>query len=161
MKTIRKPKLTEMAGIKRLLDAAAAKGLLLQRPIMELYEFARDFYVYVDEQGVGGCCALHIDMVDLAEVRSLAVRPDLQGQGVGVKLLNACLDEARAMDIARVYALTRNQAFFEGQGFALIDKHELPHKVFADCVRCPLFPDCDEVAVVRSLGASDPQEGAR
>lgn len=155
MRTIRKPKLTEVAGIKQLLDRAAQEGHLLPRPIMELYEHVRDFCVYADEQGVGGCCALHIDMLELAEIRSLAVRSDLQGQGIGVRLLEACLDEARALSIARVYALTRIPAFFEKHGFVLKDKHELPHKVFDDCVRCPLFPDCDEVAVIRSLDGPD------
>ena len=140
-----------MVGVKKLLDEAAEHGDLLRRPIMELYETARDFVVYADEQGVGGCCALHIDMEDLAEIRSLAVRPDLRGQGVGVRLLDACIAEARDLEIARVYALTRAPEFFARHGFEEVDKHTLPHKVFQDCVRCPLFPDCDEVAVVRRL----------
>jgi amino-acid N-acetyltransferase len=151
MKTIRKPKLTEVVEIKRLLDAAAKTGDVLPRPVMELYETVRDFVVYVDEQGMGGCCALHIDTEDLAEIRSLVVRGDLQRQGIGTNLLNACLDEARSLDIDRVFALTRAPGFFIRQGFHEIDKHELPHKVFQDCVRCTLFPDCDEVAVIRRL----------
>lgn len=153
MRTVRKPKLTEVAGIKQLLDQAAEDGHLLRRPIIELYETVRDFFVYADEQGVAGCCALHIDMLDLAEIRSTAVRPDLRGQGVGVKLLEACIEEARALEIARVYALTRAPEFFERHGFACVDKKDLPHKVFQDCVRCPLFPDCDETAVIRYLNA--------
>lgn len=151
MKVIRKPKLTEVVQIKRLLDTAAKEGQVLPRPVMELYETVRDFVVYVDEQGMAGCCALHIDMENLAEIRSLVVRPDLQREGIGTKLLNACLDEARSLEISRVFALTRAPGFFLRHGFSEIDKHELPHKVFQDCVRCPLFPDCDEVAVVRHL----------
>ena len=158
MKTIRKPKLTEVAGIKKLLDSAAKTSDVLQRPLMELYENVRDFYTYVDENGIGGCCALHIDMIDLAEIRSLVVREDLRGQDIGVRLLDACLNEARALNIGRVYALTRNQSFFEKQGFAEVEKSELPHKVFNDCVRCPLFPECDEIAMVRTLGV--PHESA-
>ncbi|HEO70469.1 MAG TPA: N-acetyltransferase [Candidatus Hydrogenedentes bacterium] len=151
MKTVRKPKLTEMTEVKKLLDAAAAQGALLRRPIMELYEFARDFHVYVDEAGMGGCAALHIDMADLAEVRSLAVREDLRGSGIGARLLDACLNEARRLEIARVYALTRQPTFFKHHGFEEVDKHTLPHKVFQDCMKCPLFPDCDEVAVICDL----------
>ena len=151
MKIVRKPKLTEVPGIKKLLDEAAKDGDVLPRPIMELYETVRDFYTYVDERGVGGCCALHIDMADLAEIRSLVVRPDLRRQRIGSRLLEACMDEARGLDIARVYALTRAPEFFTKSGFYPIDKQELPHKVFQDCVRCPLFPDCDEVAVMRDL----------
>jgi pyrroline-5-carboxylate reductase len=118
---------------------------------MELYENIRDFYTYADENGIVGCCALHIDMVDLAEVRSLVVRPDMRGQGIGQRLLEACLDEARALDIARVYALTRNPVFFRKNGFSEVQKHDMPHKVWNDCVRCPSFPDCDEIAMVRVL----------
>ena len=151
MRTVRRPKLAEMTEVKRLLDAAARDGDLLARPIMELYETARDFVVCADEAGVAGCCALHIDLADLAEIRSLTVRHDLRGQGWGRRLLEACVEDARALEIARVYALTRAPAFFEKYGFAGVDKHELPHKVFQDCVKCPLFPDCDEVAMVRHL----------
>jgi len=151
MKTIRKPKLTEIADIKKLLDEAAKKSEVLQRPLMELYESVRDFYTYVDEKGMGGCCALHVDMIDLAEIRSLVVREDLRGQDIGVRLLDACLDEARVLNIPRVYALTRNASFFQAHGFTEVEKNELPHKVFNDCVRCPSFPECDEIAVVRGL----------
>lgn len=149
MKRIRKAKLTEIAEIKKLLDSAAESGNVLRRPLMELYENVRDFYTYVDELGLVGCCALHIDTVDLAEVRSLVVRPDKRGDGIGKRLLEACLEEARALEISRVYALTRNTAFFSKNGFSEVPKQDLPHKVFNDCVRCPSFPDCDEVAMVR------------
>ena len=153
MKTIRKPRLTEIAEIKRLLDGAAEEGAVLRRPLMELYESVRDFYTYVDEQGVGGCCALHIDMVDLAEIRSLVVRPDIRGSGVGKMLLTACMEEARGLNIARVYCLTRNPDFFGAHGFSQVEKQDLPHKVFNDCVRCSLFPDCDEIAMTCMLGS--------
>jgi len=151
MKIVRKPKLTEMVGVKKLLDAAAKNGDLLQRPLMELYETARDFFVYVDESGVAGCAALHIDNEDLAEIRSVAVRPDLRGNNVGSQLINACMAEARNLDLKRVYALTRVPLFFLKQGFNEIDKHELPQKVFQDCLRCPMWPDCDETAVLRHV----------
>jgi pyrroline-5-carboxylate reductase len=160
MNTIRKPKLTEIAAIKRLLDSAAEEGDVLRRPLMELYENVRDFYTYADEQGVAGCCALHIDMVDLAEIRSLVVRPDLRGRGIGRNLLNACLDEARGLHITRVYCLTRNSEFFARHGFVEVGKHELPHKVFDDCVRCSLFPDCDEIAMTRLLDVDEEHEEA-
>lgn len=146
--TIRKPKATEMSELKRLIDAASATGALLPRSLVELCEHMRDFFVYIDEDGVGGCCALHIDAPDLAEIRSLALREDLRGRGYGAKLLAACIEEARALGIRRVYALTRIPDFFLKYGFTPIDMHELPHKVFKDCVRCHLFPDCDEAALI-------------
>ena len=156
MKVIRKPKLSEVESIKRLLDSAAENGAVLRRPLMELYENVRDFYVYADEQGMGGCCALHIDTPELAEIRSLVVRPDLRSTGIGAMLLDACLNEARELDILQVYCLTRAAEFFSKNGFAEMDKRDLPHKVFNDCVKCPLFPDCDEIAMLRVL---DPAPG--
>jgi amino-acid N-acetyltransferase len=151
MGDVRKPKLTEVAAIKALLDAAADEGEVLPRALPELYENVRDFYVYVDEAGIGGCTALHIDMIDLAEVRSLVVRADLRGKGVGERLVRAVLDEARGLEIARVYALTRVPGFFLRSGFQEVEKTELPYKVFKDCIRCRLFPGCDETAVVYDL----------
>ena len=151
MYVVRKPRLTEVTAMKALIDGAADDGNVLQRELPELYENVRDFYVYADEQGVGGLVALHIDMVDLAEVRSLVVRKDVHGGGVGSKLLAAVLEEAAQLDIARVYALTRVPIFFLKNGFSEINKEELPYKVFKDCMRCPLFPGCDEVAVIKEI----------
>lgn len=151
MHVVRKPKLTEVVEIKQLLDAAALAGNVLPRELPELYENVRDFYIYVDEAGAGGCVAMHIDMVDLAEVRSLVVRDDLRGSGVGSKLLSAVLGEARRMAIARVYALTRVPRFFARNGFREVPKEELPYKVFKDCMRCSKFSTCDEIAMIMDL----------
>ncbi len=155
---VRKPRLTEVVAMKALLDQASATGSVLPRELPELYENVRDFYVYVDAEGIGGLVALHIDMVDLAEVRSLVVRERLRGQGVGEKLLEAVLSEARGLDIARVYAFTRVPVFFEKNGFRVVDKEQLPYKVFKDCSRCGLFPGCDEIAMVRDLSAESGTE---
>ena len=152
---VRKPKLTEVTAIKQLLDEAAEDGRVLPRDLPELYTNVRDFYVYVDEDGLAGCGALHIDMVDLAEVRSLVVRASHRGRGVGKRLLKALLQEAIGLDITRVYALTREPGFFLRSGFLEVPKDELPYKVFKDCMRCPLFPGCDEVAVMRQYPRCD------
>ena len=140
--------------MKQLLDEAAAGGQVLVRQLPELYENVRDFYVYVDKKGLGGVVALHIDMVDLAEVRSLVVRNDLRGHGIGRRLVEAVVAEAELLDIARVYALTRLPEFFEKNGFRVVDRNELPYKVFKDCIRCRLYPGCDEIAVVRDLAVA-------
>jgi amino-acid N-acetyltransferase len=84
-------------------------------------------------------------------VRSLVVRDGMRGHGIGAKLLDAAVSEARGLDIARVYALTRVENFFLRNGFHVVDRQELPYKVFKDCMRCRLFPGCDEIAVVRDL----------
>ncbi|MBP8130480.1 MAG: N-acetyltransferase [Candidatus Hydrogenedentes bacterium] len=156
---VRKPRLTEVVALKALIDGA--QGAVLTRELRELYENVRDFYVFADESGLGGCVALHIDMIDLAEVRTLVVRPDLQRRGIGRRLLDAVLNEAEGLDIARVYAFTREPAFFASNGFRVVDRSELPYKVFKDCTRCRLFPGCDETAMVRDLRAAGgtPVEG--
>ncbi|MBW7862953.1 MAG: N-acetyltransferase [Candidatus Hydrogenedens sp.] len=151
MNEVRQPKLTEVVAMKALLDEAAAMGQVLPRRLPELYENVRDFFVYVDGDGLGGLVALHIDMVDLAEIRSLVVRPGLRGRGVGRRLVQAALQEADDLDIGRVYAFTRMPEFFEKTGFRVVDRGELPYKVFKDCQRCPLYPGCDEVAMLRNL----------
>jgi amino-acid N-acetyltransferase len=153
---VRKPKLTEVVMLKAVLDAAVAEGKVLPRELPELYENVRDFYVYVDGGGLGGLVALHIDMIDLAEVRSLVVRESLRGRGVGKMLLEAVLDEARRLEIERVYAFTREPVFFTKNGFTQVDKSELPYKVFKDCSRCRLFPGCDEIAMIRDLRGQAP-----
>ncbi len=95
--------------------------------------------------------ALHVTWADLAEIRSLAVDEKEQNQSIGSLLTQACLEEAKELGIPRVFCLVRKPAFFEKHGFQLIDKIELPQKVWAECYRCPKFPDCDEVALIRSL----------
>lgn len=157
MGTIRKPKLTEIVAMKKLLDEAADEGKVLSRRLAEMFENARDFYVYVDEEGVGGLTALHIDLIDLAEVRSLVVRKNLRGAGIGRGLVEAAIDEARRLDIERVYAFTRIPQFFLRLGFATVDRAELPYKAFKDCLQCPLFPDCDETALIRDLSLESQQ----
>ncbi len=152
MNEVRKPRLTEVVAIRELIDAAAREGEVLPRALPELYENVRDFCVYADQEGrVGGCVALHIDMVDLAEVRSLVVRPDLRGLGIGRRLVEAVVEEACQLEIARVYAFTRMTRFFTRAGFHEVSKDTLPYKVFKDCMRCRLFPDCDEIAVIKDL----------
>ena len=154
MGAVRKPRLTEIIAMKRLLDEAAAEGQVLSRRLAEMFENARDFHVFVDDHGVGGLTALHIDLEDLAEVRSLVVRRDLRGAGVGRMLVEAAINEARQLDIARVYTFTRIPAFFQRLGFSVVDRGELPYKAFKDCLECPLFPGCDETALIHELNRS-------
>lgn len=137
----------DVREIHRLLLAYAGDGLLLSRSLAELYESLRDFYVFEADGKVVGTAALNICWEDLAELRSLAVHPDYNGRGAGRELVQACLDEARRLGIRRVFALTYKQAFFEKLGFAVIEKSQLPHKIWGDCMKCAKFPDCDEIAL--------------
>jgi amino-acid N-acetyltransferase len=117
----------------------------------ELYESIREFFVAVDaENRVIGCVALHVFWEDLAELKCLAVAEGNQSQGIGRGLVNACWRAARDLEINSVFALTYVHEFFERCGYHQIDKAELPHKIWNECVRCPLFPNCQEVALIRT-----------
>jgi amino-acid N-acetyltransferase len=144
---IRKALIPDVREIHRLLLDYARDGLLLSRSLAELYESLRDFYIYEVDGKVVGTAALNICWEDLAELRSLAVHPDFNGRGAGRELVLACLAEARLLGIHRVFALTYKQVFFEKLGFTVIEKSQLPHKIWGDCMKCAKFPDCDEIAM--------------
>jgi amino-acid N-acetyltransferase len=149
---IDKATMAEAPQIQRLVSSFAAIGEMLPRPLSEIYEHLRDFFVVREEQQVVACAALHIMWEDLAEIRSLAVMEGNQEQGMGLLLVNACLTEARRLGIRTVFALTQQPAFFEKAGFRQADVMSLPRKVWGECFRCPKFPQCDEIAVVIELG---------
>ncbi len=146
---IEKAKIDDAQRIHELVNSFADKGEMLPRALSEIYENLRDFFVIRDKNGqVIGCVALHINWSDLAEIKSLAVSEVKQAKGLGSMLVEACIDEARALGIPTVFCLTYKPAFFEKYDFHQVDKMELPRKVWSECYRCPKFPDCDEVALV-------------
>lgn len=148
---LRNARMEDVKAIYKLLNHFSEKGLLLGRSLSALYDQLRDFLVFVvpadDGERVVGVCSLHISWENLAEIRSLAVEEDFHGQGIGTKLVRACLDEAESFGISKVFTLTYQPTFFEGLGFKPIDKKDLPHKVWSDCIHCPKFPDCNEEAM--------------
>jgi amino-acid N-acetyltransferase len=148
-------RLADAAAIHSLVTYWADRGDMLHRPIGEIYEAIRDFKVARFGDQVVGCGSLHIMGPDLAEVRSLAVAEDVQGKGVGAAIVAACLEDARAFGLERVFALTYRPGFFEKQGFQLANVMEFPQKVWNECVRCPFFTNCKEVAVVLDLRGAD------
>jgi amino-acid N-acetyltransferase len=145
---VEKAKISDIPQIHRLINGFADKGMMLARPLSDLYEDVRDFYIVRNGQELIGCAALAIAWEDLAEIRSVAVAENAQKQGLGAKLVKACLEEAKEMEIKTVFCFTYRPAFFKEQGFVDIDKTELPRKVWTDCFRCPKFPNCDEIALV-------------
>jgi amino-acid N-acetyltransferase len=138
-------------AIHELVNGFARKGEMLPRTMAEVYENLRDFSVVRDGGKLLACGALHIMWEDLAEVRSLAVREDRQGQGLGALLVGAHLGEARELGLGTVFALTYRPGFFERLGFRQADVMTLPRKVWNECYRCPKFPTCNEIAVVLDL----------
>lgn len=147
---IRKARVADIRGVHELLMESGSRGELLPRSYNELYSHMRDFYVLRDpaEEGIKGCCALTISWSDLAEIRSLVVSDDLQGKGWGKKLVETCLSESVTLGIYRVFTLTYQVEFFKHLDFAVVQKDILPQKVWADCIKCVKFPDCDETAML-------------
>ena len=148
----RKAKITDVEPIHALITYYADRGLMLARPRTLLYESLREFTVAVDRDKVVGVGSLHIIWEDLAEIRALAVAPEYTGKGIGRGLVDNFINEARELAIPRVFALTYQDGFFEKCGFKVIDKDSLPQKVWKECVNCPKFPNCEEIAVIIDSG---------
>ena len=152
---IRNAHMGDIKKIYKLLQYYADKDLLLGRSLSSLYDQLRDFSVFAevdsdnpDSEKLVGVCALHICWENLAEIRSLAVIDEYHGKGVGRKLVSKALEEADSFGITRVFTLTYQPIFFKKLGFKDIDKSELPHKVWSDCINCSKFPDCNEEALI-------------
>lgn len=148
---IKKASVNEIEDIYKIIQRNSAEGKLLPRSYNQLYENIRDFFVFKKNNKIIGICALHISWGDLAEIKSLAVLESERGNGVGTKLLNACLKEARDLGIKQVFALTYVTGFFEKNGFKKIEKNNLPHKIWSECINCVHFPNCNEIAVMIEL----------
>lgn len=151
MVTFRKAKIDDVGSLHRLINELADLGLMLPRSLSILYESIREFTI-VEEDGVfvgGG--ALHIIWEDLAEIRALALKPDFHGKGIGKQLVDELIKEAVELGIPQVFALTYQVDFFIKCGFGEITKEKMPQKVWKDCINCPKFPNCDEVAVIRTV----------
>ena len=148
---IRRARIPDARIIHQLLLTYAKDGQLLGRSLAAIYDTIRDFYVYEENGEILGVGALAICWEDLAEVRSLAVVPGYHGRGIGRKIVEKCLVEAKDLGLKRVFALTYQPEFFKKLGFSEIDKSELPQKVWGDCINCVKFPDCDELALAINL----------
>jgi amino-acid N-acetyltransferase len=145
---IRKATFRDVKAIQSLVNNYADSGQMLPRTLNELYEHLRDFHVYEDNGSLVGAAALHVSWEGLAEIRSLAVRQDRVKQGIGAELVRRCLAEAAELRVERVFVLTYQAGFFRNLGFVDVDKKELPHKIWTDCLNCVKFPDCDESALI-------------
>ena len=149
---IRAARMGDVPAIGDLIRTFADRKLMIRRSPGELYESIREFLVAEDDNGqIVGCSALHVFWEDLAELKCLAVSESAQGFGIGRKLVDACWKAARELEIATVFTLTYVPEFFERCGYDRVEKSDLPHKIWNECVRCPLFPSCTEVALVRSI----------
>ena len=142
--SVRKARMGDIRAIHALLMTSSADGLLLPRSLTDLYG-------HLGDGATVGCGALSIIWENMAEVRSLAVAAHARRKGCGRLIVEACVTEARGLDIHRLFALTYQLPFFNALGFSVVEKEVLPQKVWVDCVHCPKFPDCDETAVLLEI----------
>lgn len=156
---VRPARAEDVQSIFETIGYWAGQGKMLVRPTQNIFENLRDFFVAETGGEFAGCGALHILWGDIAEVRGLAVRPEVQAKGVGKEIVAACEREARRLGIPTLFAWTYSVGFFEKCGFRLIDKtKELHPRVWSECLRCPFFVGCNENGVVKRLdGVPEPR----
>jgi len=148
---VRKAQVKDIKRVHELVGYYAEKGLMLPRPENEVAENIRDFFVCEKGNAVAGCAALHVFSEKLSEIRSLAVDPGHVNEGIGTRLVEACLKEAKGLGIKSVFVLTQKSNFFKRFGFITTEKKKLPQKIWSDCSICSKFAKCDEIAYVKEL----------
>jgi amino-acid N-acetyltransferase len=156
MAEIRKASLPDIPALLGLINAYASQGVMLPRTEFEMAENIRDFLVSFENGRLVGCGALHFYTTTSGEVRSLAVEPGLKTRGIGRELVEALEAEARAEGLHSIFAFTYVVGFFRKLGFEEVDRGELPLKAWKDCLRCPKFQACDEIAVLKRLKSNTP-----
>jgi amino-acid N-acetyltransferase len=161
---IRNARVKDVPQMFKLVNAMARlKNNLLPRSMSELYEHIHDFFVAVDGEQVIGTCSLHIYWEDLAEIRSLAVDLNYQGQGWGEQLMKVVIANGRDFGLLRLFTLTTIPTFFERFDFVVATREQVPHKTWSECFKCPKFTECDETAMLLDLapGYTGPQLPSR
>ncbi len=148
---IREALVGDVPAMAEIINAFAGQQLMLPRSQFQFYQHVRDFAVAEHEGEILGCGALQFVWSDLAEIRSLAVKRPWQGRGVGRCLVEHLLAQARHHGIRQIFCLTYQQGFFEELGFYVVSRESLPHKIWGDCLNCPKYPDCDEIAMMYDL----------
>ena len=146
-RVFRKALASDVESIQFLINEYAKRGLLLPRSLNSIFEHLRDFWVCEEDKKIVGVCALSIAWDNLAEIRSLAVKENKIGQGIGSELVKRCIEEAKELGIRKVFTLTYQVNFFKKLGFRIIEKEQLPQKIWKDCINCVKFPNCDETAM--------------
>jgi amino-acid N-acetyltransferase len=148
---VRKASMSDIHLLLELINGYAAKGIMLPRTEFEMSENIRDFTLAFSGDRLVGCGALHFYSPTVGEVRSLAVHPDVKSQGIGRVIVQALEEEARQFHLHSIFAFTYVEKFFSRLGFIEVERGELPLKVWKDCLRCPKFQCCDEIAVLKRL----------
>lgn len=147
----RKPRFGDVEKIYTLVNNYANDGLMLARSRNSLYEGLRDMVVAEKDGEILGVGGLHLIWDELGEVRTLAVNPLVTRQGVGKKIVEMLIEEGKVLGVKTFFTLTYQPEFFGCLLFKEITKDQLPHKVWKDCINCPKFPNCDEIAMMRKI----------
>ena len=152
----RKPKFTDVDEMHELIAGYAAQGLMLPKPHSVLYETLREFVLAeeVESKKIVGVGALHLTWNELAEIRSMAVHEDFSRQGIGSAIVKKLLEEGQAVGVKKFFTLTYRPEFFKSLGFTITKRESLPHKIWKECIDCPKFPNCDEIAMTLDLAFS-------
>lgn len=145
----REATLPDAEQIHRLISTHFESGTLLPRTFPEICENVRDFVVVEDGGLIVGCGALHLYGLHLAEIRSITVDPAYRHRGAGVLLVKKLLKQAEKHRVGGVCLFTRIPEFFSQLGFAIVQREDIPDKLYKDCCVCPKLNSCDEVAMVR------------
>jgi len=151
---LRKARIGDVRTIHRLINLSSGRGEMLPRSLMDIYGSLRDFIIYQDDdkEEILGICAMSIIWENLAEIRSLYVDPERRKEGIGRKLVEACISEAITLQLFRIFTLTYKHDFFRRLGFKDVERTTLPEKIWSDCFRCSKYPDfCDEVSMILEL----------
>lgn len=148
---IRPARMSDVPALAELINYHAERGQMLHRSAAYLYERVRNFCVCPIKEDIVGCCALEPVWGDLGELKSLAVREELRGQGIGKALIGKSLASSKSIGVKKVFCLTREPKFFEKLGFGQIDRNKLPHKIWSECVSYPSKDNCDEIALILKL----------
>lgn len=148
---VRKATLRDIPALLQLINDYAAQGIMLPRTEFEISENIRDFTVTYSGPQLLGCGALHFYTPVSGEVRSLAVTPHHKTSGIGRLLVEALENEANHNNLHAIFAFTYVPDFFRKLGFQQVDRGLLPLKVWKDCLTCPKFECCDEIAVIKTL----------
>jgi amino-acid N-acetyltransferase len=157
--TLRRANLKDVEPVLRLINSYASQHIMLPRTEFEMAENIRDFVVAWSDNTLLGCGALHFYSPTSAEVRSLAVDPTRKSSGIGRAIVESLEREARENDLETIFAFTYVPGFFRKLGFVEVERGELPLKAWKDCLKCPKFQCCDEIAMLKTLRV--PQELSR
>ena len=147
----RKATVEDVQSIYNLIKHFSEKGLLLLRTMSNIYDNLRDFKIIEVHSKIVGIAAMHVCWEDLGEIRSICVDEKHFFKGYGTLLVNECIKDAKELKLKKIFVLTYQVEFFKKLGFYILNKKNLPHKVWAECVNCPKFPNCDETAMMKEL----------